>query len=270
MKKLGFIGVGSMGEAILKGVLEKDPDAAAGMLVSARTAETLGRMEARYGVRGTSMNRDVAAHADILFLGVKPHQYREVIEEIRVDLGSHTVVVNMAAGISILQMEHWFGKEIQAVKIMPNTPAAVGEAMTAVSFSESFREGEKEAFMALIQSFGRALEVEEKHMDAVTGVSGSSPAYAYMFIEALADGAVKHGMKRKDAYVFAAQAVLGAAKMVLETGLHPGVLKDQVTSPGGTTIEAVAALEREGLRHAVLSAVDACVEKSKKMSESSR
>lgn len=265
MSKLGFIGVGSMGEAILRGVLQKDPDAAAKTLVSARTAKTLAHVEAQYGVRGTLRNREVAAHADILFLGVKPHQYREVIEEIREDLGTGTVVVNMAAGISLLEMERWFAKEIAAVKIMPNTPAAVGEAMTAVTFGTRIGDREKAVLMNLFQSFGRATEVEEKLMDAVTGVSGSSPAYAYVFIEALADGAVKHGMKRKDAYVFAAQAVLGAAKMVLETGLHPGVLKDQVTSPGGTTIEAVAALERAGLRHAVLSAVDACVEKSKNM-----
>ena len=150
---------------------------------------------------------------------------------------------------------------------MPNTPALVVEAMSAVCFNTNMTENDKKIVLDMLRSFGKAEVVPESMMDAVVGVSGSSPAYVYMFIEAMADAAVMHGMPRAQAYTFAAQSVLGAAKMVLETGKHPGELKDNVCSPGGTTIEAVAALEQNGLRAAVIDAIDVCVKKSQEMSK---
>lgn len=173
----------------------------------------------------------------------------------------------IAAGQTIEQNEKRFGRSMKMAKAMPNTPVLVSEGMTAVSINQLITEEEKTEIKAIFESFGKVEFVDEKLMDVVSAVSGSSPAYAYMFIEALADGAVLHGLPRQQAYVFASQAVLGAAKMVLETGVHPGELKDHVCSPGGSTIEAVASLEESGLRSAVINAVNASVNKSIIMSE---
>ena len=172
----------------------------------------------------------------------------------------------IAAGQTLSANETRFGKPVKLVRVMPNTPALVGEAMSAVCFNANITPEDRTIVMAMLNSFGKAEEVPEKLMDAVTGVSGSSPAYVYMFIEAMADAAVADGMPRAQAYKFAAQSVYGSAKMVLETGKHPGELKDAVCSPAGTTIEAVAALEAGGFRNTVISAQRACSQKSRDMS----
>ena len=177
------------------------------------------------------------------------------------------MVVSIAAGQTLASITDLFGRQIKLVRSMPNTPALVGEAMSAVTPNEKISPEELQEVMAIFESFGKAEIVPETMMDAVVGVSGSSPAYVYMFIEAMADAAVADGMPRKQAYKFAAQSVLGAAKMVLETGEHPGVLKDAVCSPGGTTIAAVAELEKSGLRSSVIEAQRACVQKSRDMSK---
>ncbi len=160
-----------------------------------------------------------------------------------------------------------FGKRIKIVRVMPNTPALVGEGMAAICPNDLVSKEETEEVISIFESFGKAEIVEEKLMDSVTAVSGSSPAYVYMFIEAMADAAVLEGMPRDKAYKFAAQAVLGSAKMVLETGMHPGALKDMVCSPGGTTIKAVATLEKHGFRNAIIEAMRDCAIKSKEMSK---
>ena len=177
------------------------------------------------------------------------------------------MIVMIAAGQTIAVNEARFGRNIKIVRAMPNTPALVGEGMAALCANSYVTGEEKDEVREIFESFGKAEFVAENMMDVVAGVSGSSPAYVYMFIEALADGAVLQGMPRQQAYTFAAQAVLGSARMVLETGMHPGALKDMVCSPGGTTIEAVASLEQDGLRAAVIRAVDVCTEKSKAMSK---
>ena len=210
---------------------------------------------------------EAARKADILFLAVKPNMYAQVIEEIKDEVKEETVIVAIAAGKDIATIEGLFGKKVKVVRSMPNTPALVGEAMSAICHNDLVTKEELEDVKAIFNSIGKAEIVGEYLMDAVTGVSGSSPAYVYMFIEAMADAAVLGGMPRNLAYEFAAQSVLGAAKMVLETGMHPGALKDMVTSPAGTTIEAVAELERKGMRSAVISAVDKCITKSKAMSK---
>ncbi len=208
---------------------------------------------------------ETAAGSDILFLAVKPQMYETVIAEIKDSVRKDAVIVSIAPGKTMEWLEGQFGKKVKLVRCMPNTPALVGEGCTGVCFHESLSEEEKKEILRLLESFGRAIEVAEGLMDVVVGVSGSSPAYVFMFIEAMADAAVADGMPRKQAYEFAAQAVLGSAKMVLETGMHPGELKDMVCSPGGTTIEAVKVLEEKGLRSAVIKAQCACVDKSKNM-----
>lgn len=264
-KKIGFIGCGNMGQAILKGMLKSGQVLPENMIVSAKSDETVNKLKTKYGVWGTHDNIQVAKEADILFLGVKPYLYSQIITEIKDHVQDETLVIGMAAGVSTGNMEELFEKPLKIVKIMPNTPVAVGEGVIALVTTSKVEDQEKEAIITLLKPLGLVKVINESHMDVITGISGSSPAYVYMFIEAMADAAVKNGFPRKDAYEISAQAVLGGAKMVLETGIHPGVLKDQVTSPGGTTIEAVVKLEELGLRHTVISAVDTCIEKSKKM-----
>lgn len=266
-KKIGFIGCGNMAEAIISGILRANLVLPEQIIASNPTETKLKRMEERYAIQTTTDNTLPARDCNILFLSVKPIYYAAVIEEIRSFISFDCVVVMIAAGQTLARNSQRFGKPVKLVRAMPNTPALAGEGMTAISINPSVTEEEKSEIFAIFSSFGKAEFVDEALMDAVTGVSGSSPAYAYLFIEALADGAVVQGMPRKQAYTFAAQAVLGAAKMVLQTGEHPGVLKDNVCSPGGTTIAAVASLEEDGFRAAVMHAVKVCAEKSKNMTE---
>lgn len=266
-KTVGFIGSGNMGRAIMGGMIAAGLYAPSQILASAKTKETVKKIEKELGIVATTDNAMVAKKADILFLAVKPGVFATVIPEIRDCCKEGQIVVSIAAGQTLTSITELFGHEIKLVCAMPNTPALVGEAMSAVTPNNHVGEEEIQEVMAIFESFGKAEIVPETMMDAVIGVSGSSPAYVYMFIEAMADAAVADGMPRKQAYKFAAQSVLGAAKMVLETGEHPGVLKDAVCSPGGTTIAAVAELEKNGLRSAVIEAQRACVQKSKDMSK---
>lgn len=268
-KKIGFIGSGNMGSAMIGGIISSGLIPPSDLIASARTQETLDKLSAQYGIRTTLDNQQVAAEADILFLAVKPYLYEAVIRSIRDTVTGEQIIVSIAAGQTILRMESLFGKQVKLARTMPNTPAMVLEAMSAITPNEQMTEEDTRLVVSIFQCFGQAEIVPESLMDAVVGVSGSSPAYVYMFIEAMADAAVKDGMPRAQAYKFAAQSVLGAAKMVLDTGKHPGELKDAVCSPGGTTIAAVAKLEECGLRNTVISAQNACSEKSRQMSRAS-
>ncbi|EEM71206.1 hypothetical protein bthur0009_27040 [Bacillus thuringiensis serovar andalousiensis BGSC 4AW1] len=220
----------------------------------------------KYGISITTDNKKVAKNADILILSIKPDLYASVINEIKEEIKSDVIVVTIAAGKSIKSTEDSFDTKLKVVRVMPNTPALVGEGMSALCPNEMVTEKDLEDVLNIFNSFGQSEIVSEKLMDVVTSVSGSSPAYVYMIIEAMADAAVLDGMPRNQAYKFAAQAVLGSAKMVLETGIHPGELKDMVCSPGGTTIEAVATLEEKGLRTAIISAMQRCTQKSVELS----
>ena len=266
-KTVGFIGSGNMGRAIMGGMIAAGLYAPSQILASAKTKETVEKIEKELGIVATTDNTEVARKAHILFLAVKPGVFATVIPQIRDVCKEGQVVVSIAAGQTLASITDLFGRQIKLVRSMPNTPALVGEAMSAVTPNEKISPEELQEVMAIFESFGKAEIVPETMMDAVVGVSGSSPAYVYMFIEAMADAAVADGMPRKQAYKFAAQSVLGAAKMVLETGEHPGVLKDAVCSPGGTTIAAVAELEKSGLRSSVIEAQRACVQKSRDMSK---
>ena len=264
--KLGFIGLGNIASAIIGGILKKELVSAQDICGSDKSRAGCEKATEQFGITACADNKKVAAEADILFFAVKPIFLPEVMEEIKDVLREDTLIVSIVAGKSIAFMEEGLGgKARKIVRCMPNTPALVGEGCTGVCANENVSALEMEKVLALLGSFGVAQEVPERLMDAVVGVSGSSPAYVFMFIEAMADAAVAAGMPRSQAYTFAAQAVLGSAKMVLETGKHPGELKDMVCSPGGTTIEAVKVLENKGFRAAVMEAMDACVEKSKNL-----
>lgn len=254
-----------MGSAMISGILSSGLAAKQQIIASAHSKATLDRLLTVYGITVTTDNRKVAEASDIIFLAVKPYMYEEIIEEIRDLVDEEKLVVAIAAGISLSRLDDCFGRPVKLVRAMPNTPAMVLEAMSALTANEHVSDDELKIVIDIFESFGQAEVVPEALMDAVTGVSGSSPAYVYMFIEAMADAAVADGMPRSQAYKFAAQSVLGAAKMVLQTGEHPGALKDAVCSPGGTTIAAVAKLEEKGLRDAVISAQRCCVAKSKDM-----
>lgn len=265
--RIGFVGCGNMGSAILKGILSAGMADRDEVIASCHTESSKKRLEETYGITATNNNKE-AVHADVVFLAVKPNKLEEVAKEIREEIAPDTLLISVVAAKSVDVLEDLFrtpaldGK-LQLVRTMPNTPALVGEAMTALTPGHWITDAHLQYACRLFESFGKAEVVPENLMDCVTGVSGSSPAFIYILIEAMADEAVKEGMPRKQAYKFAAQSVLGSAKMVLETGEHPGALKDAVCSPSGTTIAGVAKLEETGFRHSIEAAIEASIEKSR-------
>ncbi len=266
-KVIGFIGAGNMGQAMAGGIVNSNLVSKDNIIMADLNEGSLEKAKEKYGIKVTTDNNEVAKSADILVLSVKPNLYPIVIKGIKDKVKEGGIIVTIAAGKALKATEEMFGKRIKIVRVMPNTPALVGEGMAAICPNDLVSKEEVKDVVNIFESFGKAEMVEEKLMDVVTSVSGSSPAYVYMFIEAMADAAVLDGMPRAKAYKFAAQAVLGSAKMVLETGMHPGALKDMVCSPGGTTIEAVATLEEKGLRSAVIKAMRDCTKKSQEMSK---
>lgn len=264
-QSIGFIGCGNMAQAIIGGIVNSGLVDKTSVMASAKTRGTVERIKEKYGIRTTLDNGEVAAFADVLFLAVKPDQHQEILSSIKENVKPDTIVIMMAAGITLQWMEAVLTPDSKIVRTMPNTPSLVGEGMTAYCVNGRVGEGEREMVHAVLESFGKAEEMDESLLDAIPAVSGSSPAYAFMFMEALADGAVKEGIPRKQAYNLAAQALLGAAKMVLETGSHPGELKDAVCSPGGATIEAVIELEKSGFKGSIVRAMDACTKKAKQL-----
>ena len=260
-KTIGFIGAGNMGKAIIKGILSVGQATPEEIFVYDSYQPSLDSIQSELGVSITSSENEVVQKASIIILAVKPNAIDEVLNKIKDDLTKEKVLVSIAAGTPIEKLSAHLSNESKVVRVMPNTPALVGQGMSAISCNPYVTEEEKQAILAVFNSFGEAEIVSESLMDAVTGLSGSGPAYVYLFIEALADGAVFEGMPRESAYKFAAQTVLGAAQMVLETGKHPGELKDMVSSPGGTTIAAVKSLENNGFRSAVINAVNAAAKK---------
>ena len=264
--KIGFIGLGNMAEAMIGGMLTKGMVELGDVIGSAKTKTTIEKIKTKFNITAVADNSAVAKEADVLFLAVKPVFLDEVIGEIRDSVRAETLVVSIAAGRDLKYLKEAFGRpELKIIRCMPNTPALVLEGCTGVCAGDEVSEEDLNKVVELMSSFGRASVVPERLMDVVVGISGSSPAYVFMFIEAMADEAVAEGMPRKQAYEFAAQAVLGSAKLVLETGKHPGELKDMVCSPGGTTIQAVKVLEEKGMRASVMDAVEACIEKSRNM-----
>lgn len=264
MAKIGFIGMGNMGYAIMKGLLKTV--APEEILFSSAHEEKMQKVTEETGVPHVSTNTECATSVKYLVLAVKPQVLPKVFEELRGVVTKDQVVISIIAGYGIHDLEEGLGGNVRVIRSAPNTPAMVGEGMTGIAYDETqFTEEEKAVVESLFTSIGKMEKVDEKLMDVVASASGCSPAYVYMFIEALADGCVKNGLPRQTAYRMAAQGVLGSAKMVLESGKHPGELKDMVCSPGGTTIEGVAVLEERGFRGAIIRACDANYEKNKKL-----
>jgi pyrroline-5-carboxylate reductase len=261
---IGFIGAGNMGGAIIGGIIKANICSPSQIIAADKNEHALNNLKSEFKIKTTTDNI-AAAQSDILFLAVKPQFLYDVIEQIKNDVSNETIIVSIAAGQSVEKIEKAFSREIKLVRVMPNTPALVGESMSALTPNKNISEKDLTEIKTIFESFGKAEIVSENLMDAVTAVSGSSPAYIFMLIEAMADAAVNAGMPRNQSYTFAAQAVLGSAKMVLDTGMHPGALKDMVCSPAGTTIEAVKVLEEKGFRAAVIDAMDTCVKKSRSM-----
>lgn len=266
-KTIGFIGAGNMGYAIGGGIISSGLVAKGNIIFSDASDERLAKVHQELGAKTCNSNVLVANESDILFLSVKPDMYPTVIEEIKDYVKKDVIIITIAAGVKLEKSRALFGKDLKIVRIMPNTPALVKESMSAVMPNEFISKEELDEVLVILNSFGKTEVVSEKLIDGVIAVSGSSPAYVFMMIEAMGDAAVASGLDRKRAYKFAAQAVLGSAKMVLETGMHPGELKDMVCSPKGTTIEAVKKLEEYGFRSALIKAMEACEKKSKEMSK---
>ena len=244
--ELGIIGAGNMGSSILKGVTTSNFLLSDDVAVFDLNKEKVEKLVKEYGVKRAETENELVEKSNIIILSVKPNIVPIVLKKIKDKLDENTIILSIAAGVSIDFIEKVIGSDKKVVRTMPNTPAQVMEGMTAVSFNSN---------------------IEEKLMHVYTGISGSLPAYVYVFIEALADGGVLEGMPRDKAYEIIAQAVLGSAKMMLETKKHPGILKDEVTSPGGTTIAALKVLEDGKFRGTVMEAVKACTEKSKEMAQ---
>lgn len=264
MAKIGFIGMGNMGYSMLKGVLNYlNPQ---DIIFTCLSSEKKEKISNETGVRYAESNAECANSAKYIILAVKPQVYNTVLKNIQNVITEENVIISLAPGITIAAIKEELGADIKIVRAMPNTPALVGEGMTGICYENGELDfAEKEFVEQFFNSFGKVVTVPEKLMSGVVCASGSSPAYVYMFIEALADSVVKYGIPRQEAYKLVAQTVLGSAKMVLETGEHPGKLKDNVCSPAGTTIQGVAALEEFGFRNAIIKATDKCFEACNKI-----
>ncbi len=264
-KTIAFLGSGNMAEALLKGLLRAHV-AEASEIVCADRDEARGPvLTQRYGVRFTHSNRQAADQADIVVLSVKPQVMNKLLDEVAPVLDQKKVVISIAAGVPIAAIERKVGHGVRIVRTMPNTPALVGAGATALTAGEHATEEDLRQARALFDAIGRTVIVDEPQLDAVTGLSGSGPAYIFLVIEALSDAGVKVGLARATAQDLAAQTVLGSAKLLLETGEHPGRLKDQVTSPGGTAIAGLHTLEAGGLRTTLMNAVEAATRRSKEL-----
>lgn len=263
--KIGFIGAGNMGGAILRGYLNKSGCAPENIFVYDTNREKTAELEESLGIHGMESIEAVTEACQVIILGVKPNGFEEVLPLVFSRMEKEKIVVSMAAGIDIAFLEKYLGAQAKIVRIMPNTPAMVNEAMVAVCRNGNVTEKEFASVFAIFNAIGSAKEIDESLIHCVIGVSGSSPAYTYMYIEALADAAVANGMEKEDAVFFAAQSVLGAAKMVLETHIDPVQLRRNVCSPGGTTIEAVNKLLENGFEEKIKEGFQAAVDKSKAM-----
>lgn len=254
-----------MASAIMGGMIKNEVFKAEEVIASDLSQKARSKVERELGVSVTDSNVQVVRKAQILVLAVKPQYYEEVISEIREEVRPDQIIVTIAPGWTLEKLGRAFGRPFKIVRTMPNTPALVGEGITGAAPNELVEPEEMDRVLKMLRSFGRAEVIPESLMDVVVSVSGSSPAYVFLMIEAMADAAVADGMPREQAYTFAAQAVYGSAKMVLETGKHPGELKDMVCSPAGTTIEAVGVLEKKGFRSAIFECMRACARKAREM-----
>ncbi len=260
-EKIGFIGAGRMATALAKGFLAAGLTSAENLLAADPSVEAIESFVDSTGAKTCDGNRELAEAADVVFLAVKPQYMAEVLAELQGTLAD-TLVVSIAAGVKLDTLSAGLGGDVRLIRVMPNTPCLVGQGAAGYCLGENATENDSQLAKQLLESSGVAYEVPEKLLDAVTGLSGSGPAFVYLMIEALSDGGVRMGLPRQIASSLAAQTVRGAAEVFIQTGQHPGELKDAVTSPGGTTIAGVHALESGGVRAALITAVQAATERS--------
>ncbi|MBF7097041.1 pyrroline-5-carboxylate reductase [Alkalibacter mobilis] len=261
-EKIGFIGCGNMAQAMIGGLVESNLISNEMIIVSNPLDDQLDMVKKKYNVKTLKDNNKLVMDSDVVIIAVKPNVINEVLTQIKDGLDESKILISIAAGVSIKEIEEIVGFDRKIIRIMPNTPVLVGEGMSAICGNAFSNDKDLAIAEEIFSSFGKIQFIEEKLFDGVTAVSGSSPALIYILIEAMADAAVMSGLHRDKAYILASQAVLGSAKMVLETECHPGKLKDNVCSPAGTTIEMVAKLEEKGFRNSVISALNAAAEKS--------
>lgn len=265
---VGFIGAGRMATALAQGLISTEFVTARRVVATDVIPAALDCFAEQTGARVVASTSAVVSDSDIVFLAVKPQQMTPVLDGLTSMLEDRHLIVSIAAGIPLSTYESALGANRRIVRVMPNTPCLVGACAAGFSTGGAATDEDAAIVKTMLATVGLAVQVEEKHLDAVTGLSGSGPAYAYQIIEALSDGAVRVGLPRDVATRLAAQTLLGAAKMVLETGQHPGQLKDAVTSPGGTTIAGLHALESGGLRGTLMNAVQAAAERSRELGNS--
>lgn len=265
--RVGFIGSGKMATALARGLISSEFVSADRVVASDVYAAARESFQSGTGARTVEANSHVVECSDVVVLAVKPQQMGDVLDGMSSLLEDRHLVISIAAGLPLSFYEAKLGTSRRVIRVMPNTPCLVGETAAGFSVGASATAADAALVASLLGTVGLAVQVEEKLLDAVTGLSGSGPAYIYQIIEALSDGGVRVGLPRDVATKLAAQTVLGAAKMVLETGEHPGPLKDAVTSPGGTTIAGVHALESGGLRATLMNAVEAAANRSKELGQ---
>ena len=256
-----------MGGALIQGIISSNQINFQNVFIFDKDSNKVNSLVDKFNVSIKKNITELTQASDFVVLAVKPNIVPNILKELSLDTIKDIILISIAAGITIKTIKKTIGKDCRVVRVMPNTPALVGEGMTAISFDNTINNDEKVYINQIFETVGKVIEIEEKHMNAITALSGSSPAYVFIFIEAMADAAVKMGIPRELAYNTAAQAVLGSAKMVLKTGKHPGELKDMVCSPAGTTIEAVYQLEKRGFRGTIIKAMQECYEKAEELSE---
>lgn len=266
-KKIGFLGSGNMGEALISGLVQGRHCRPDQILCSDVRPERLKVIRERYGVRGTSRNSEVARQSDILILAVKPQILKRVMSEVSKYLDFKKLIISIAAGVGLDVIELCAGKELKLIRVMPNICVSVREGASAIAGGRHASKADIMLARKIFDSVGKSVVLDESLLDAATGLSGSGPAYLFLIIDALADAGVKVGLSRDHALILASQTVLGAARMLMETGEHPGKLKDMVTSPGGTSIAGLHALEQGGLRTTLISAVEAATQRARALGE---
>lgn len=265
--KLGFVGAGKMASALARGFIQAGIATAESTIASDPFEAARAAIARDTGIKTTASNRDVTQFASVILLAVKPDQVNEVLAELRPQLTLKHLLISIAAGVPLARLEGALPAGARVIRVMPNTPALVGASASAFALGRSATPDDAQLAQTLFAAVGTAVPVKEHLLDAVTGLSGSGPAYAFLIIEALSDGGVAAGLPRDIATRLAAQTLLGSARLLLETGSHPGALKDMVTSPGGTTIEGLHELEKGGLRAALISAVRAAADKSRRLGQ---
>lgn len=268
-KKVGFIGAGNMGEALIKGLTRANVVPPEMIWASDVRRERLQELDRRYGIRLAADNVELVRQVDVVILAVKPQIIGPVLREIAPALTPHKLLISLAAGVSTATIRDHLGRDVRLIRVMPNTPALVLEGVTAIARADGLESEDMEVASEIFSAVGRVVVLEEDLLDAVTGLSGSGPAYIALVIESLADGGVKMGLDRVTAMTLATQTVLGSAKLLLETGLHPGALKDMVSSPGGTSIAGIAALEEGGVRTTFIKAVERATQRSRELGRAS-